>query len=441
MKKHILILSAIFIAGTFGYSYAQSVSIRKNYKEMGPMEITDFNDALQQFWNMGSNSATSGLPTTTSYLADFAIMHFEIGVSASGTHTSIHNSIYFLPWHRAFLLDYEQRIKQHSKTTHPIHPYDYLAVPYWDWRDEADPLNNTNVSSTTHPDFLAYAVVPDVNFSGWNFSYTSPVLGSPTTINFFRPTTFWPPSSINSNAGPAVVSSVMSSSPFYDWSSAWTGFTNQLENTPHNSMHGFIGGVMGSYYSPLDPIFFMHHNMVDKIWQDWEENSTLSYASTDLTTLPYSAIPPGGSVAVTYPSSLPLYTTEQCFDKVDSRYINFGGNMYDVWFAENGKVLINGNKGSDFIISGSTGLNGRIYRYTVYDASSFSYENGEMYVGDIARSGSSVTPDSKGGVTVTGGVIKFRAGKSISFRPGFTVTALAAGDEVSARTISSPNGL
>ena len=42
-----------------------------------------------------------------------------------------------------------------------------------------------------------------------------------------------------------------------------------LEGTPDNSVHGFVGGVMGSFQSPRDPIFWTHHNMIERVWWDW----------------------------------------------------------------------------------------------------------------------------------------------------------------------------
>jgi hypothetical protein len=431
MKKLILFLAAVFLVSLTLYSQ----SIRKNYKEMGPIEITDYNDALQQFWNSGANSATSGLPTGTSWLADFSIMHFETGVTVTG-HTSIHNSIYFLPWHRAFLLDYEERMRSFANLSFPFQTYKYLAIPYWDWRDEANPGNSSPITSITHPGFLPFSFVPNSNFAGWSFSYFSPFLSSPQTVNFSRNTTFGSPATLNSSAGPTQVNNVMGSSSYYDWTSGSSGFTNRLEQVPHNNMHGFIGGIMSSYYSPLDPIFFMHHNMVDKLWQDWEDLSTVTYASTDITTLPYSATPPFQTTPVTYPSTLPLYTSEQCSTKVDSRYLQFNSNMYDVWFAESGKVLINGNKGTDFNISSGP----KIYRYTVYNSTFSSYQFGEMYVGDIKRSGTFVANDTKGGVIISGGSVHFRAGASITFRPGFTVSVPSGSNEITAKTISAPDG-
>jgi tyrosinase len=49
------------------------------------------------------------------------------------------------------------------------------------------------------------------------------------------------------------------------------GFYGAIEGTPHNYIHGFVGGTMGSYMSPLDPVFWTHHNVIDYFWLAWNQ--------------------------------------------------------------------------------------------------------------------------------------------------------------------------
>jgi tyrosinase len=56
-------------------------------------------------------------------------------------------------------------------------------------------------------------------------------------------------------------------------------------NTPslHNAVHGwvsgllsvtsdgrFVFGTMGQSTSPNDPVFFLHHSNIDRIWTEWQ---------------------------------------------------------------------------------------------------------------------------------------------------------------------------
>ena len=45
--------------------------------------------------------------------------------------------------------------------------------------------------------------------------------------------------------------------------------TGQLERQPHNNVHRTISGTMGTAASPLDPIFWLHHAQVDRLWGRW----------------------------------------------------------------------------------------------------------------------------------------------------------------------------
>jgi len=52
-----------------------------------------------------------------------------------------------------------------------------------------------------------------------------------------------------------------------------------LEGSPHNKVHNYIGGVgpldptpygsMTNFLSPVDPIFFLHHSNIDRLWDVW----------------------------------------------------------------------------------------------------------------------------------------------------------------------------
>lgn len=57
------------------------------------------------------------------------------------------------------------------------------------------------------------------------------------------------------------------------------GSFSVLEGFPHNKVHNYIGGVgpidpgpygnMTNFLSPVDPIFFLHHSNMDRLWDVW----------------------------------------------------------------------------------------------------------------------------------------------------------------------------
>jgi len=45
--------------------------------------------------------------------------------------------------------------------------------------------------------------------------------------------------------------------------------SGSLEQNPHNLIHGVVGGDMGGFQSPLDPLFWIHHCNIDRLWEVW----------------------------------------------------------------------------------------------------------------------------------------------------------------------------
>lgn len=130
----------------------------------------------------------------------------------------------FLPWHRQFILEFEQSLQAYASGT---------FLPYWDWPNEA-----------RIPDAFGKKLL------GW--------MHTPRKIRFTR--------NINNKNWPtqSQVDDLMSISDF-------SSFSSSLENTVHNAVHRVIGGKMSTRLSPKDPLFFIHHVMVDKLWADWQK--------------------------------------------------------------------------------------------------------------------------------------------------------------------------
>jgi tyrosinase len=150
-----------------------------------------------------------------------------------------HRSWLVLPWHRAYLFYFEQICKQLSGN-------ESFALPYWNW--------------TTHPQ------IPPVF---WDQS--SPLFHSNRTAT--------PASSVpGSIAGPSVIETILAEDNFLlfagdpvalDSTAQFGPGAGPLESGPHNAIHGFVGGDMGTFMSPLDPIFWTHHGRMDELWAEW----------------------------------------------------------------------------------------------------------------------------------------------------------------------------
>jgi tyrosinase len=60
-----------------------------------------------------------------------------------------------------------------------------------------------------------------------------------------------------------------------------------LESGPHDNVHSASGGYMGAFLSPVDPLFWLHHANLDRIWWLWARAKGSAGLPTggDLTTL------------------------------------------------------------------------------------------------------------------------------------------------------------
>jgi tyrosinase len=174
-------------------------------------------------------------------------------------HYCPHGNWYFLPWHRAFVVTYERIIRNLTSNN-------AFAMPYWDW-----------TSHPTMPDVFLHPTTPDgkpnalyVNDQGFGMTWTRT----------------WPPQQPMpvSQVGPAVLQSILNSTDYEDFGTSrpngqnsldpsWvldgSGAQGVLEGNAHNNTHNNIGGWMPSAASPRDPIFFMHHSNIDRIWALW----------------------------------------------------------------------------------------------------------------------------------------------------------------------------
>jgi tyrosinase len=135
----------------------------------------------------------------------------------------------FLPWHRVYLLRLEEAMQA----------IDSLSfIPYWGW-----------TTQRWVPPWLSN-FRPTVNVPGQGNIAVARNVGAP------------PPLPTGSD-----VSDVLSETTYTD-------FTTQLEFI-HNDVHGWVGGTMSLITtSPADPLFWLHHAQVDRLWSQWQAKSS-----------------------------------------------------------------------------------------------------------------------------------------------------------------------
>ncbi len=227
------------------------MTVRKNQAALTPAEKRRFVSALHELKRSGRYDT-------------FVTTHNAFIMSDRDDAERVgHRSPSFLPWHRRFLLDFERALQSVDAD---------VTLPYWDWTADRTPR-----SSLWAPDFLGGTGrsrdgrVMDGPFarSGDRWTITVRVDGR----DFLRR---------NLGAGGlplptrAEVDSVLAMDT-YDmppWNSGSDGFRNHLEGwrgvNLHNRVHVWVGGQMATGVSPNDPVFWLHHAFIDKLWADWQ---------------------------------------------------------------------------------------------------------------------------------------------------------------------------
>jgi hypothetical protein len=199
-----------------------------------------------------------------------------------------HQGPAFLPWHRQFLLDFENLLTEHGST---------VGLPYWDWTDHSG--TDTKLFST---DFLG---ARSGKIRKGYFAKQAP--GSPGNSH---PRPSWWPAGLSgwkihnslahtfgttlrrklnsrSLAIPEDVRRTLARQSYEDTGNAMEidpilgiprnqprGFRNRLETglRMHNFGHGWTGGHMGHpLSSPNDLIFYLHHCNIDRLWAEWQQ--------------------------------------------------------------------------------------------------------------------------------------------------------------------------
>jgi len=152
-----------------------------------------------------------------------------------------HSSWRFLPWHRMQLVWFERQVAQLSG-------YRDFALPYWDWDSDRIPVVMLDDPTLSLPGREAG---PDDRVSTFMRSNGQSYTGR-VTDDF---STFFGRARNQNGAG----------GEYYSGSGEWSG---------HNLIHGFVGGDMGRLdRSPNDPLFWMHHANIDRIWTVWRDQN------------------------------------------------------------------------------------------------------------------------------------------------------------------------
>jgi tyrosinase len=191
-----------------------------------------------------------------------------------------HRGPVFLPWHRYMLITFEQQLQRVLQDTN-------FGLPYWAWNRDGDlppaqqpqaPIWAANCMGgsgnpiTTGPfanpnaDPNKFVVRVATNSSG-NLIKTNRGLARSVAHDAQNlPTTAHAKAAVGLATYDEANWGISSSSTMRNVVEGWQPDPPGM----HNRVHVFIGGDMAPASSPNDPVFFLNHCNVDRLWATWQ---------------------------------------------------------------------------------------------------------------------------------------------------------------------------
>lgn len=289
-------------------SDVEATRVRKNVKALSAQERLDFVEAV-----LALKSAPSPFDPSLSYYDQFVAWHLGLYPCGLGHQMMrAHAGPMFPPWHRMFVLTFENALREVSGKP--------ITVPYWDWSD------SSSTAVVFADDFMGGDGDPDAGFA----VTSGPFRKGKWELRVHPVGLEWSPSATDhitrrfaSFPGfarlptPKDVAFILGR-PAYDvapydaLSDPNVSFRNALEGFwvktgpvaipagtmvcgpdgvmtaasgpgAHNLVHAWVGGLLGVTprgpkvgtmllsTSPNDPVFFLHHANIDRLWAEWQQ--------------------------------------------------------------------------------------------------------------------------------------------------------------------------
>jgi len=227
----------------------RKLHVRKNIYTLTPAEIATL--------RMGVAAMKARAPTDPTSWWYQARMHaIDSGTAAALQDQCQHRQFLFFSWHRMFVYYFERILRKASGDPNFAQPYwNYTDVPAQGpipeaYRLPADEATNPLYNATRAAVYNGGAALPpgDVSYaSGFNLTnFTTTTAGVP------------------SFGGRTVSGPMHFPSP--------SPGSGRIEQSPHNNVHNDIGGSAGDMAggeSPRDPVFWLHHSNIDRLWKRW----------------------------------------------------------------------------------------------------------------------------------------------------------------------------
>jgi hypothetical protein len=133
-----------------------------------------------------------------------------------------------------------------------------VVLPYWDWTyDAARPMESIILSPDWFGSSSGGGCIPDGPFKDWQVKVPTPHCLS----RGYKPGQFQE-TYISSGTLATLLRGAKNMKEL----------TSSINIEPHGAVHVAIGGDLVEKHSPNDPLFYLHHAFIDKIWYDWQNS-------------------------------------------------------------------------------------------------------------------------------------------------------------------------
>ncbi|RPB11325.1 Di-copper centre-containing protein [Morchella conica CCBAS932] len=258
--------------GDYSYGTCSSPIVRKEWRALTTEQKSDYIDAVKCMMALPAID-TANVPGAVSRFDDFQGGH----ILAT---EFIHYVGQFLPWHRYFVSVYEKAIREECGWT--------LGQPYWDWTQDYQDWPGSEIwdPTTGFGGNGVYVDCPEVTVT----CLPGGTGGGCITDGPFANITvhIGPADSLDRNDHclsrdfhsqfpeqyftPSAMNATMSLPTFDGFRQSLEGLLNDVDHIgQHGSGHGGTGGTMVDLFSsPGDPLFYLHHGQLDRLWWQWQ---------------------------------------------------------------------------------------------------------------------------------------------------------------------------
>jgi len=266
----VVALVAVVVSCTYG------MTVRREIRQMSDEEVARFFEAMRVYKESGRQDGGMDLPSL-----DYAVGRHAIA-KGNTTKDQAHFGLAFLLWHAAFLREVEVALQSIDAN---------VSIPYWDWtidqqleHPEESVLFTSRYFGDANP---VTHIVETGALANWSISddplqfipWESPagLLRGPGNRNPhpFLTRKVMPQFTLPSQE---VYASCLSRQSFGDFNMCIDPLPpspNPLHGAPHFFSGGFwgpgtnAGDASDVHTAPNDPIFFVHHAQLDRLYYRW----------------------------------------------------------------------------------------------------------------------------------------------------------------------------